>query len=130
MDDVIRRFNDIGWHDSKLLGLSVLRKDGSEQVTVSLSLRDKEGVFRPSEAVFLEATYVETQLDLEGKRVSADDISSGRCYISSEWTKALSERYPYDSFAGFLHFEIYLIPPGGIVNILAKNFILRLLPEG
>src|SRR5437762_60066 len=102
MEEVIRRFNDIRWHDSKLLCFSLSRSDSSEQVTLSLMLRNEQGEFVATEAVFLQSTYVNMDVDLEGKRVCADDISSGQCYASSEWTKSLAERNPYDNFAGYL----------------------------
>jgi hypothetical protein len=122
MESIVQRFNRIRWHDSKLLGLSFYRADSEEQVKISLQLFGEGGVFTPTEMIFRESTYVDLKVDLEGKRVCADDISGAECNASSEWIRALSEQNPHDSFEGYLHFEIYLIPPGGKINILAKDF--------
>jgi hypothetical protein len=64
-------------------------------VTISLMLRNAEGEWVAMEAIFLEPTYVDMEVDLEGKRVCADDISSGQCCASSEWITSLSRRNPY-----------------------------------
>ena len=125
MDSIIQRFNSIGWHDSKLLGLSFYRANSEEQVRISLQLLGEGGVLRPSEIIFKESTYVKLEVDLEGKRVCADDISDAECRASSEWIKTLSDQNPHDSFEGYLHFAIDLIPPGGKINILAKDFAVR-----
>lgn len=125
MHSVIQRFNSIRWHDSKLLGLSFYRVGSEEQVKISLQLLGEGGILAPTDMVFTESTYVDLRVDLEGKCVSADDISGAECYVSSEWTKTLAKQNPHDSFEGYLHFEIYLIPPGGKINILAKDFAVR-----
>jgi hypothetical protein len=125
IDATMQRFNAIRWHDSKLLGLSFYRVDSEEHVRISLQIRDNGGVMTPASIVFTGSTYVALEVDLEGKRVCADDISGAECYASSEWIRTLSERNPHDNFEGYLHFEIGLIPPGGTINVLAKNFLLE-----
>jgi hypothetical protein len=79
----------------------------------------------PTDIIFKESTYVALDVDLEGKHVAADDISGAECCASSKWIQTLSERNPHDSFEGYLHFAIYLIPPGGKIDILAKDFTAR-----
>lgn len=125
MHSIIQRFNAIRWHDSKLLGLSFYRASSEEQVRISLQLLGEGGILTPTEIIFKESTYVNLEVDLEGKRVCADDISEAECHAASEWIRALSARNPHDSFDGYLHFEIALIPPGGKINILAKDFAVR-----
>lgn len=120
----MRSFNAIRWHDSKLLALSFYRAGSEDQVRISLQLLGDGGELSPTELVFIGSTYVALEVDLDGKRVSADDISGAECYASSEWIRTLSERNSYDSFEGYLHFKIGLIPPGGTINILAKGFAL------
>jgi hypothetical protein len=125
IDATIQRFNAIRWHDSKLLGLSFYRADSEEQVRISLQMLGKGGGLTSTDIVFTGSTYVALEVDLEGKRVCADDISGAECYASSDWIRTLSERNPHDSFEGYLHFEIGLIPPGGTINILAKDFLFE-----
>jgi hypothetical protein len=124
-NSTMQRFADIRWHDSKLLGLGFYRADSEEQVRISLELQGDGGILRPTNMVFIGSTYIVLEVDLEGKRVCSDDISRAACYASSDWIRSLSERNPYDSFEGYMHFEIVLIPPGGTINILAKDFIFE-----
>jgi hypothetical protein len=123
-NSTIQRFNAIQWHDSKLLGLAFYRAGSEEQLKISLQLLGPGGNLIPTDLMLIESTYIALEVDLEGKRVCSDDIAGAVCYASSEWIRALSERNPHDSFEGYLHFKINLIPPGGNINILAKDFIL------
>jgi hypothetical protein len=125
MESTIQRFNAIRWHDSKLLGLSFYRADSEDRVRISVQLLGERDVFTRANIVFKGSTYIVLDVDLDGKRVCADDISGAECYASSQLIRSLSERNPRDSFEGYLHFEIYLIPPGGKINILAKDFVVE-----
>lgn len=129
-DSIIQRFDAIRWHDSKLLGLSFYRANSEEQVKIFLQLLGDIGVLTPTEIIFKGSTYVKLEVDLEGKRVCADDISDAGCRASSEWIKTLSDQNPHDNFEGYLHFAIELIPPGGKINILAKDFAIGLAVTG
>lgn len=127
-DSTVRRFNAIHWHDSKLLGLQFSRIGGEDQVRVTVLLREPQGPGTPVVIVFTESTYIALEVDLEGKRLCSDDISGAECHLTSEWLRTLSERNPDDNFGGYLHFEIGLIPPGGTINILAKDFVVESTP--
>jgi hypothetical protein len=78
--------------------------------------------------IFKESTYIKLNVDLCGKAVCSDDISDARCVAESEWLRTLSAENPHDNFEGYLHFQITLIPPGGEINILAKDFAFD--PDG
>ena len=123
-DSTIQRFNAIPWHDSKLLGLSFYRENSLEVVKISLHVLEEQGALKPAELIFRESTYVKLEIDLEGKSQCSDDISWANCSAESDWLRTLSAENRYDSFDGFLHFKIELIPPGGEINILAKDFTL------
>lgn len=122
MDSIIERFNAIWWHDSKLLALSFYRTVLEEQLRISVQIIGEGGALTPAEIVFKECTYVGLEVYLAAKRVCSDDISDAHCHATSEWIKTLSAQNPYDSFEGYLHFRISLCPPGGTINILAKDF--------
>jgi hypothetical protein len=121
----VKRFNAIRWHDSKLLGLSFYREGSQELVKISLQLLEKDGALKPVDLLFRESTYIKLEVDLEGKSQCSDDISDAECSAESEWLRTLSASNPYDSFEGYLHFRVSLIPPGGAINILAKDFSLE-----
>lgn len=122
---VIERFEAIHWHDSKLTGLAVQRRSGTDEVVLFVTLPTLESAPVSATLKFAHSTYLEVRLDLEAKRLCADDVSDGRCFSSSDWLGALAEANPYDSFAGFLHFQLDLIPPGGWIRLLAKDFELQ-----
>ena len=129
-ESIVRRFNGVRWHDSKLLGLCFYRENSQEMVKISLQLLEVEGALRPVEMVFKESTYVKLDVDLEGKSQCSDDISDANCSSESDWLAKLSANNAYDDFEGFLHFKINLIPPGGTINILAKDFVLASVAGG
>ena len=69
-----------------------------------------------------------SDIDLQGKRECSDDISSAKCEANTElMTKVQTERLQYspDALAEHFHFSIYLIPPGGTVDIIASGFRLE-----
>jgi hypothetical protein len=121
-NSTIERFNGVRWHDSKLLGLRFYREGAEERVKLSLKLLEKDGALTPVDLLFRESTYIKLEVDLEGKSQTSDDISDAECLAESEWLRTLTAGNPYDSFEGYLHFRISLIPPGGAINILAKDF--------
>jgi hypothetical protein len=125
LNSIAQRFNSIRWHDSKLSTLSFYRVGSEELVKISLKLIGENGAHKPINLVFKESTYIKLDVDLEGKSECSDDISDAECLIESELLRTLTNQNPYDNFQGYLHFCIELIPPGGTINILAKNFLLE-----
>lgn len=129
-DSAVQRFNAMPWHDSKLVGFSFYRAGEEEQVKISLELSDESGALTPAEITFRECAYVEAKVYLEAKRMCSDDIADAECNRSSDWKKDVSNPGPYDvirgdrHLEGYLHFRISLCPPGGIIDILAKDFVL------
>ena len=137
-NSTMERFNAIRWHDSKLVGLCLYRVAKEERVKLSLQLLGEGGTLTPADVIFKECVYIEADVYLEGKRLCADDISSRQCYPSSDWTKSLLERNsnfllirkPGHNFEGYLHFRLYLCPPGGTINVLARDFSLEMDAAG
>jgi hypothetical protein len=129
-DATMQRFNKIPWHDSKLVGLSFYRAGEEEQVKISLELLGGGGALTPAQVTFRECAYLQAEVYLEAKRMCSDDIADAECALSSDWKKAISEPSPYDVIRGdrglevYLHFRITLCPPGGMIDILAKDFVL------
>jgi hypothetical protein len=124
-DSIIQRFNSVRWHDSKLLGLCFYREGSEELVKISLKLLEKDGILKPVDLLFRESTYIKLEVDLEAKSQCSDDISDAECLAESELLRSLTAGNPYDSFEGYLQFRISLIPPGGAINILAKDFLFE-----
>ena len=131
MEDVIQRFNRIEWHDSKLRGVSLFTVGSEEQVKISLELLGEGSAYSPVEITFRDCAYFEAEVYSHAKLQCSDDINGAACYASSQWKTSVSEPGPFDPILGgrgledYLHFEIYLCVPGGIINILAKDFSLE-----
>lgn len=128
---IVQRFNSISWHDSKLVGLSFYKVEGEEHVKLSLELLSKDGSLTPAYIVFKECAYFQADVYLEAKSMCADDISGAGCYEASNWKSAVSEPSPSDVILGgrgfeeHLHFSVSMCPPGGAINVLAKDFSLE-----
>ncbi len=132
MDTTIQRFNNIRWHDSKLRGLCFYSAEGEELVKLSLELQGVGGVLMPAEVIFKESAYIVADVYLEAKSMCSDDISDAECSKSSDWKSTVSKPSLFDitrgnrRFEELLHFRISMCPPGGTINILAKDFLLEM----
>ena len=122
-------FNRLQWHDSKLRSVRILRNDDLDEVRLGVELRGvSEEELTPMTVVFDDAVFFLSDIDLQGKRECSDDISGGTCKASSElMTKLQEERLKYspNALKGYFHFSIYLIHPGGNVEIIAASFRLE-----
>jgi hypothetical protein len=73
---------------------------------------------------FEDATYLRLDADFAPKRTTSDAIDGARCRLESPWKTSLREANLYDNFASYLHYEIGLVPKGGVINLLARDFAL------
>jgi hypothetical protein len=127
----VEKFNSIRWHDSKLLGFCLYKAEGEDRVRLSLELLAADGSLTPAEIVFTDCAYFAADVYSEAKSMCADDISNAKCYESSDWKSMVSKPSPYDPIQGgrgfeeHLHFSVNMCPPGGTINVLAKDFSLE-----
>jgi hypothetical protein len=128
-ESVSESFNRLQWHDSKLRSLRVLRHDDLDEVILDIELRGaSEQELTPITVVLDDAIFFFSDIDLQGKRECADDISSAKCDAKTNlMSKLQNERLKYspDALAGYFHFSFYLIPPGGTVDVIASGFRLE-----
>ena len=130
MNSIVERFEQIRWHDSKLLGLSLYRAGGEEQIKLLLELAGEDGRTFPADITFLCCSYLAASVYLDAKRLCADDIADAECKSSSDWKNSVSKPGPHDPILGgrhlegHLHFRISMCPPSGDIDILAKDFAL------
>jgi hypothetical protein len=128
-ESVLESFNRLQWHDSKLRSLRVLRHDALDEVVLEIDLRGaSEQELTPMLVVFEDAVFFFSDIDLQGKRECADDISSAKCDANTDLMTKLQTsrlRYSPDALAGYFHFSFYLIPPGGTVDVIASGFRLE-----
>jgi hypothetical protein len=129
-ENVSDSFNRLIWHDSKLRSLRILRNDDDlDEVLLNVELRSMAGQeLSPMTVVLEDAVFFFSDIDLQGKRECSDDISSAKCEAKTDlMTKLQNERLQYspDALAGYFHFSVYLIPPGGSVDVIASGFRLE-----
>jgi len=131
LDDICKRFNDLKWHDSKLIGYSVLpSKDGStHDVHFQMEwLTDyKEGIpsWAEGKLTIRDCTVIKADLDLDGKHVCDDSIANALCVKESDLKREIEHeqlKHEQKPLAEYLHFRILLIAPGGEINLFAKGF--------
>jgi hypothetical protein len=126
--DIEGSFNRIRWHDAKITSFAVNRVSDVDNIEANVILTNGpirgEGVI-----VFENCVYFESKLYLSAKMICSDDISGASCFLKSDWIERLSLENPYDGFAGFYHFQITFIPPGGVMNILASSFSINVMDK-
>jgi hypothetical protein len=123
-------FNRLIWHDSKLRSLRIFRNaNDQDEAHLDIELRgmpDQE--LTPMTVVVEDAIFFLSDLDLQGKRECADDISSATCEAKTDLTTKLQKdrlRYSPNALEGYFHFRFYLIPPGGTFDVVGSGFRLE-----
>jgi hypothetical protein len=128
--ELCERFNIVQWHDSKLRSFAVVRQGDRDDVVLQLELRGlPKAELTPATLTLVDATYMRADVDFEGKRECSDDISSARCQMESALREELlTSQFKYSPKAldGYYHFDFYLIPPGGRIQVFARAFELQL----
>ena len=129
-ENVAESFNRLTWHDSKLRSLRIFRNaHDQDEVHLDIELRgmpDQE--LTPMTVVVEDAIFFLSDIDLQGKRECADDISSATCKAKTDlMTKLEKDRSKYSPSAldGYFHFWFYLIPPGGTFDVVGSGFRLE-----
>jgi len=132
-DTVCGRFNELELHDSRFLGMTIVKREEPPGHDISIDLAVLRGSYpqfswEPAQLVFTDSTYVRLDFDLDGKSNCGDAISTSKCVERSELRDALEKgpmRYEQNPLAGYVHFSIFLIPPGGELHVFASDFMLK-----
>jgi hypothetical protein len=137
-EKICESFSQILWHDSKLLGLHLIRNTENPQYDLRLDLNlivgYSEGKVerKKQSALFSDCRIIQTDLDLLGILLCSGDIGAAGCYPdSAELEKRKRDKVrlfdlpqdlnPLQECIGFF-FE--MVPPGGQIIIFAKDFEL------
>jgi hypothetical protein len=133
---ICARFDAIQWHDSKLIGFSLIKhnEDRSYEFHIDLKLliRPIPGKYEWGDKTLIlrQCRIICTDIDLLGLQLCGGDIQNGICYkdatsLEKEERNKLQEfDLPQgdDPLAQLLCFKIKLIPPSGEITAFAKNF--------
>ena len=83
-DSIQYRFNNLQWHDSKLLSFSNQQSDGIELFVMNIEMLGwSKAALSPVRVVLMDVAYLEVSVDLDAKRQLADTISAGYCVEES-----------------------------------------------
>jgi hypothetical protein len=131
-ENITESFNRLVWHDSKLRSLRIQRNaDDLDEIHLNVELRGMPGQeLAPMTVVLEDAVFFLSDIDLQGKRECADDISSAKCESKTDLTTKLQKdrlKYSPNALEGYFHFSFYLIPPGGTFDVVASGFRLEKL---
>ena len=132
--DICARFNQMYWHDSKLVAFQLQPKsDERYDVAVDLELltnaQPGQYSWKDARLEFEDCRIMELSVDTLGIRFTGGAIASAFCEGGAALKEKLESRFfdlpqgddPYESI---LHFRILLIPPGGEINVFARNFVV------
>lgn len=137
-EDICRRFNELHWHDSKLVGIHISRsgEDRTDELYFQIELltNPQPGNYQWESAKlkFMECTIIKLDLDLDGKYECSDDIWEAYCTKESSLKDQIKReqlKNEENPLAEYLHFRISLIPPGGEINLFARDFELLVESE-
>lgn len=138
-DEVCTRFNSIGWHDSRVVGLHLIPRIEYEVHDFYVDVRLLKGDpsandgYLAAKLLFRDCRIVQLDLDLLGMQLCGGDISTAFCE-SDAASREQAERgrlqkfdlpQEEDALNAFFYFKILLIPPGGEINIYARDFELH-----
>ena len=124
--EIIKRFSQIAWMNMALISFKTDRKDEIDDFLIEV-IDQYSGTETRFEVRFEDTTYVRIDVDFASKRTTSDSIQSAGCRSESSWKTSLIKANPYDNFESYLDFEIGLVPKGGLMNLLARDFTVRTL---
>jgi hypothetical protein len=138
LEETCARFNQLAWHDSKLISLRIYPSEDLFTHNVDFALRlltnTKPGEYEWADTTLTakDCRIIKLDLDLLGKQLCGGDIASGSCDMKSALKEKIeTEELPdFDLPQGehpldeYLHFRILLIHPSGEINFFAKDFEL------
>jgi hypothetical protein len=135
-EEICNRFSQVYWHDSKLLNISLIKDLELRQYDLELDINLRlSGAIEPRERArrkvsFRDCRIVQINLDLLGVLLCGGDIGGATCHqdarkLEESMRNMVSsfdlrqETKPIESCLGF---KIQMIPPGGDIVVLARNF--------
>ena len=132
--EICARFNQMHWHDSKLVGFQLMPKSGERydvHVDLQLLTNAQPGQYswKAARLEFQDCRIMELGVDLLGIRFTGGDIATAFCEGGAALKEELESRFfdlpqGNDPYEGILHFQMRLIPPGGEINVFARNFVM------
>jgi hypothetical protein len=137
-EEISKTFEQFCWHDSKLGGIAIVTDKGHrEDVVLRIYALpgdpNKKHEWSPFEVRFLEARIFQCELDFLGLKYCGAAIFCGTCSDQSDFFAHVAtdiiSKFTLPQTAGDLanlrHFRIDFVDPGGVINIVARDFEIR-----
>ena len=118
---IARRFDDLGWHDAALGRVTIYHEGMEDRVSIAIGFTGRSQL--STVVTFRHCAYVQMDIDLIGRQQCSDHIATAYCSESSPWLDKLKSENPQYDYKDLLHFKVELISPGGILDVLARDFI-------
>ena len=126
MQTMCQSFNELAWHDSKLRAIHIQHRGDVDDVVVEVELREADGSnLTPTKVVLEDVAFVFCDLDLQGKSQASDDISSAKCSVESTLKQKIQDerlKFSPDVLSTYVHFNFYLVPPFGSLDVIASGY--------
>lgn len=137
LENICARFNQVQWHDSKLIRFQLFPKDSNRRHDIGFDLRlltnPRPGSYEWQDAKLEieDCSIIRLDLDILGIQLCGGDIDG-----------AISERVSAEDLEGtqiqsfdlsrranpltyLIKFRMFLVPPGGEIIILGRNFTFK-----
>lgn len=118
-------FSKFAFHDFALKALHLHREQGQDDITLELfpPLPDEPGYV---ELTFLDCAVLRADIDLIGKSICADAVAGMYCEVDSKFSQAVRvgkvRLYEGGDLSSYAYFQVLLCPPGGELDIFARDF--------
>jgi hypothetical protein len=123
--EIIDRFERLWWHDSPLLTVEIHQ----DRVRLRILMNQPEGSPKLVDVTIHECLAVKGEFDFKGKRACRDSILEATCEAATPWITAFRDDHREWSDVGDpLHFTVVLVPPGGTLEVLGKDFTVEAVP--
>src|SRR6185437_4037181 len=132
---VQERFRSLNLHDALLLGIIIQGAGADDDEEIRLSIEMVVGrnadQWKPAELRLVGCVQTSISLDLWAKRQCSHMIGDGHCTYDREWVRQRQIEEPIRQRAqrleNILKFTIDMCPPGGTLDIFARDFQLNWL---
>ncbi|MGB7069376.1 MAG: hypothetical protein WBD22_07760 [Pyrinomonadaceae bacterium] len=135
-DETKRRFEELYWHDSRIVGLSLEKDDEAKKfdLRINVDLFEKDSIGKLARTarliIFEHCRVIQIDFDLVGLLMCRGDISNAECFTDAvrlekdRRGKLKNFDFPdgHNPLTRCLGFAIEMIHPAGGIAIFARDF--------
>lgn len=140
MREIIDRFNNYNYHDSKVSSFKLIRErinnEDIDNFYLNVEVLKKDFKYEQIAIKFIDCKYLKIDLDLLSKKYCSDDISTAKASMNIDLDKLWQEylargpinlnRKDFDEdYGNLIYFNIVFIQPGGKIEVYAHDFAVN-----